>query len=124
MRAANRLSRQTMSTFIASFPDSAHGQSVVRQLLADGIELDDISLVTRDAAGLDTIQSESTGDASFIIGRSDDPEQPLVDPGSRGADYEAAEVSEIGGGISTSDTGSNVDSVDQMDDSQYSAENN
>lgn len=113
-----------MSTFFAAFPDSIPAQQVIRQLLSDGIELDDISLVTRDSNGIERLAPPSTGDASFFVDRSDDPEHDLVDTASRNADFEAAEISRIGGGISTSDKGQNVDSVDQMDDSQSAAEDN
>jgi hypothetical protein len=111
-----------MSTFYAAFPDSAHAELMLRRLLVDGVALDDISLVTKEPTDPNPAEGNSVGDASYFVGRSDDPSRSLVDETSRGADYEAAETSEVGGGISTSDTGLNVDSVDQMDDSQSAAE--
>src|SRR5437870_5084001 len=111
-----------MSTFYAAFPDSVNAQLMVRHLLNDGLELDDISLVTRDETNIEASAPPSTGDASFFVGRDDDPSHDAVDESSPGAEYEAAEVSQVGGGISTSDKGKNVDSVDQMDDSQSAAE--
>jgi hypothetical protein len=111
-----------MSTFFAAFPDSGKAQQMVRHLLNDGINLDDISLVTRDEVNIEDGGAASNGDASFFVGRTDDPAHDLVDESTPDADYEAAEISRIGGGISTSDSGQNVDSVDQMDDSQSAAE--
>jgi hypothetical protein len=111
-----------MSTFFAAFPDSTKAQQMVRHLVNDGIDLDDISLVTRSDVNIEPGAAPSTGDASFFVGRDDDPTHDLVDERTPDADYEAAEVSQIGGGISTSNTGQNVDSVDQMDDSQAAAE--
>lgn len=110
-----------MSTFYAAFPDSQAAQQMVRQLLTDGIPLDDISLVTRDGQAGEPVIG-SVGDASYFVGRADDPTRGLIDDTSIGAEYEAAEVSDIGGGISTADSSKNVDSVDQMDDSQTAAE--
>lgn len=111
-----------MSTFYAAFPDSALAQQMVRHLLSDGIRLDDISLVTHDRRSIESAVMPSTGDASYFVGRADDPTHDLVDESTPDADYEAAEVSQVGGGISTSDTGQDVESVDQMDDSQSAAE--
>src|ERR1044072_6430621 len=110
-----------MSTFYAAFPDSQTAEQMVRQLLTDGIALDDISGVTRDGKSNGS-PIGSVGDASYFVGRADDPTHDLVDERVPGAEYEAAEVSEIGGGISTADRTKNVDSVDQMDESQNMAE--
>jgi len=111
-----------MSTFYAALPDPIKAQLLVGHLLNDGIQLDDISLVAPTTVSIDGSAPVSTGDASFFVGGKDDPAHDLVDESSRGADYEAASESPIGGGISTSDSGNNVDSVDQMDDSQEAAD--
>lgn len=111
-----------MSTFYAAFPDSVAAQQVMRQLVTDGIQLDDISLITAHGDDIEAGAPPSTGDASYFVGRADDPAHDIVDESSPGADYEAAEVSNIGGGISTSDSDTDVDSVDQMEDSQTAAE--
>src|SRR5690349_15257929 len=93
--------RNCMSTFFAAFPDSTKAQEMVRHLVSDGINLDDISLVTRSGLTVDPAAPQSIGDASFFVGREDDPEHDLVDEGTPDADYEAVEVSRVGGGIST-----------------------
>jgi hypothetical protein len=111
-----------MSTFYAAFPDSIQAQMMVQHLLADGVAFDDISLVAKDGAPVSPDDLPSTGDASFFVGRRDDPEHDLVDQSSPGADFEAAEISNVGAGISSADSGMNVESVDQMDDSQSEAE--
>ncbi|MFI5387827.1 MAG: hypothetical protein ACHQ50_17090, partial [Fimbriimonadales bacterium] len=111
-----------MSTFYAAFPDSARAQQMVRCLLTDGINLDDISLVSRGTVNIEGAAPPSTGDASFFVGRRDDPSHGLVDERTPDADFEAAEESPVGGGISTSDRSLDVDSVDQMDESQEIAE--
>lgn len=110
-----------MSTFYAAFHDAILAEGMARHLLEDGIALDRISLVTRRAP-TPPDRDPSIGDASFFVGRADDPDHDLVDESTPEADYEASEISEIGGGISTSRIGQDVDSVDQMDESQRAAE--
>lgn len=109
-----------MSTFYAAFSESASAERMLQQLLADGVEIDDLSLVTRDALS-SASSTGALGDASYFVGRDDDPVERRVDI-SRGADYEAAVESEIGGGIATDTVDRSADSVDQMDDSQATAE--
>ncbi|HTQ10244.1 MAG TPA: hypothetical protein VMI31_09255 [Fimbriimonadaceae bacterium] len=111
-----------MSTFYAALPDSVSAQLLVRRLLDDGLELDDISLVAPKGADIERVGPPSTGDASYFVGRRDDPSHPLVDESAPDADYMSARISRVGGGISTSDTGSNVDQIQDMDDSQEAAE--
>lgn len=111
-----------MSTFFAAFPDPVKAQQVVRHLLGDGIELDDISLVSRTGSNIEGAGAPSTGDASFFVGRFDDPTHMMVASGTPDADYEAVELSRIGAGISTADRRLDVDSVDQMEESQDAAE--
>src|ERR1051325_7250279 len=113
---------EKMSMFYAAFPDTVKAEQMVRHLLNDGIELDDISLVVPNETDIEAAAPPSTGDASFFVGRSDDPNHDLVDERTPDADYEGAEISRIGGGISTSDTATNVEMVDEMDDSQSAAE--
>ena len=48
-----------MSTFYAAFPDSIRAQQMIRHLIGDGIELDDISLVTRDGKNLESAAAPS-----------------------------------------------------------------
>lgn len=108
--------------FYAAFPDTVKAELMVRHLLNDGLELDDISLVVPNDTYIESATPASVGDASFFVGRSDDPPHTLVDERTFEADYEAAELSSVGGGVSTSDTGQNVEMVDEMDDSQSVAE--
>lgn len=108
--------------FYAAFPDTVKAEMMVRYLLDDGMELDDISLVVPNDIDIEASAPQSVGDASFFVGRSDDPVHDLVDERTPEADYEAEEVSPVGGGISTSDTGSDVEMVDEMDESQSVAE--
>lgn len=110
-----------MSTFYAAFSDTVKAEQMVRQLLNDGIEIDDISLVTRGGDNIEASGGNAMGDASYFVGRDDDPAERRLDP-SRGADYEAVEESEIGGGIATDTIDRSADSVDQMEDSQEIAE--
>ncbi len=97
---------------------------MVRHLMTDGIELDDISLVTRDANATGDAATSSVGDASFFVGRADDPTaNELVDERSPIADFEAVDESKLDNtGISTSDRTRTGETVDQMDDSQWLAE--
>jgi hypothetical protein len=110
-----------MSTFYAGLTDVNRAQELVRHLLSDGIELDDISLVTRDTSTLEGAASPSIGDATRFIGRSDDPTHDVVDDLNPDADSDMR-ASRVGGGVSTSNIGEDVESVDQMDDSQSVAE--
>jgi len=111
-----------MSTFYAALPDSVSAQLLVRRLLDDGVKLDDISLVAPEAVDIERAGPPSVGDASFFVGRRDDPAHSMVDQSTPDADYMAARVSPVGGGISTSDRRSNVEMIDQMDESQEVAE--
>ncbi len=125
-----------MSTFYATFDDTARARELVRTLLRSGVASDDLSLVLRaeDADGLpsDTLGTEdegmiesvsSVGDATAFVGREDDPtpNDPFA-ADAPFAGYTSVYESNIGGGISTVEKGRNVDSVDQMDDSQSAAE--
>jgi hypothetical protein len=111
-----------MSTFYATFPDPVQAQLVARLLLDDGIEQDDLSLLSPKQSNIEAAAPPSTGDATFFVGAKDDPAHALVNEDSPDADYEAVEVSKVGGGISTSNSDENVESVDQMEDSQSVAE--
>ncbi len=110
-----------MSTFYAAFPDGIQAEQMARQLLEDGVEIDDISVVTRGSDNIEASGGPAMGDASYFVGRDDDPPTRRTN-GSRGALYEAAEESEIGGGIATDTMDRSADSVDQMEDSQEVAE--
>lgn len=111
-----------MSMFYAAFPDPVRAQQLMRDLLNDGIDLDDISLVTPGTTNIEASAPPSTGDATFFVGRDDDPSHSIVDMRSPDADFMAAELSLVGAGVSTSDEGRNVEHIDQMDDSQSAAE--
>jgi len=110
-----------MSTLYATFLNTKAANAVVTTLVRGGVRPEDISLITKQSPsyskGSDLFEkSESVGDASYIVGRSDDPE-PLSNNRPPYEEYSTIEVSPIGG-IDTSDISVDVDSIDQADDSQ------
>lgn len=99
---------------------------MINDLVQGGVRPDDLSLIRRTERGKgDEIawdQSASVGDATVIVGRDDDPEPPSVDPvDPEYTDYTTVEEWPVSG-IDTSNRGTNVDSVDQADDSQEIAD--
>lgn len=114
-----------MSTLYATFINTKAASAVVTELVQGGVRPEDISLVTKQSPNYPrnlelTETSESVGDASYLVGRSDDPE-PLLDLRPPFERFSTIEGSPIGG-IDTSETSLDVDSVDQADDSQELAE--
>ncbi|RYG44959.1 hypothetical protein EON79_13755 [bacterium] len=98
----------------AAFRDPSAGRAAFDELLARGVSEDDVSLVARRLA--DSTEFGPSGDGSFIVGRSDDPE-PIPHAIHAVSDMQTIEQGDIGG-IDTSDIGTDVDSIDQADDSQ------
>jgi hypothetical protein len=115
-----------MSTFFAAFPDLTLAERVISKLLSQGVPPDDISVLAhvseeRLKSGLGVPPQEmqtALTDASYYVGRPDDPAQPPKSKAPR--DY--LEQSDIGYGISSSSPNDDVSSVDEMDDSQSAAE--
>lgn len=112
-----------MSTYYATFTDHQRAKDALRELLRGGVRPDDASLLlpgdtVADAADLTAYAS--VGDASFRVGRADDPTDTLDkdDPVDDMTTVAANAVS----GVDTSNAAYTGDSVDQMDDSQSVAE--
>ena len=118
-----------MSTFYATFRDVSAARAMIDELVRGGVQPDDISLVAHKAlvgddesTGEMRERSGSVGDATAFVGRNDDPVVDTLVPRSKDyTDYPTIEASPIGG-IDTSDSATNVDSVDQADDSQEQAD--
>lgn len=108
-----------MSTYIAVFRNSGSAKAAVLDLVRGGVRPEDISLVSpRNGSTASTlsISNGSVGDASYYVGRSDDP-QPAGVVGAPYQELTTVEASLIGG-VDTSDADNDVDSVDQAEDSQ------
>lgn len=117
-----------MSTFFASFKDVRAARATVHELVRGGVRPDDVSLVapsvTDESAGIQEMTEVSGrfGDATTLLGRPDDPDAPEFPPaGNDFTKYTTIEEGPIGG-IDTSDSATNVDSIDQADDSQELAD--
>lgn len=113
-----------MSTIYAAFRDANHAQRALRDLLADGISTDDVSLLAHQAEG--TTRNNGVGhleDASYFVGRNDDPVQDAA--AERGEDSPGVyydEESPVSTGIASDSPDDAAESIDQMDDSQWQAE--
>ena len=112
-----------MSTYYATFADHQRAKDALRELLRGGVRPDDASLLmpgdmASDAA--DLTADGSVGDASYRVGRSDDPAESIDkdDPAVAATTISASPIS----GVDTSNAAYTGDSVDQMDDSQSVAE--
>ncbi|RYG36706.1 hypothetical protein EON81_08955 [bacterium] len=103
-----------MPNVFGAFRDPSAGRAAFDELLSRGVSEDDLSLVSRRLA--DSEGFGASGDGSFIVGRSDDPE-PMAHGVHAVADMQTIQEGDIGG-IDTSDIGTDVDSIDQADDSQ------
>jgi hypothetical protein len=84
---------RTMSTFYATFENSREGRETVDELLRDGVPPENISLVALVRGGTKgeglVLEPDSLGDASFFVGRSDDPEQSPEFPTSKAMPWAA-----------------------------------
>ena len=112
-----------MSTYYATFADHQRAKDALRELLRGGVRPDDASLLLPNDTVADTqdlTAGGTVGDASYRVGRSDDP------AGSIDQDDPTVEMTTIAqsavSGIDTSNSAYTGDSVDQMDDSQSVAE--
>lgn len=107
-----------MSAVIATFRDIPSGVRAVRDLLSGGIEADDISFVAR--TGNVNGHIGKLEDASYMIGRSDDPiDNPAAGMREGGPQRTRYVVeSPIGAGIATSSPDDDASTLDEMDDSQ------
>lgn len=115
-----------MSTFYASFSDHQSAKDALRELLRGGVRPEDASLLLPGdslAETADLTSGGSVGDATYYIGRADDPSRDVAPPTPQGrignvnAAFEGDRM-----GIDTSDTSRDVEMLDQADDSQSLAE--
>lgn len=112
-----------MSTYYATFADHQRAKDALRELLRGGVRPDDASLLLPGDSVSDTLDISSggtVGDASYRVGRSDDPASTYdrEDPTVAMTTIQASAVS----GVDTSNSAYTGDSTDQMDDSQSVAE--
>lgn len=116
-----------MSTFYVLYDALAPAERALRELLSDGVSTDSLSMVARatadEAEAVDAQIRAETGhleDASFIVGRDDDP-LDVPDPDDPNRIRYVVE-SEIGTGISSHHRDDAVLQVEEMDESQEAAE--
>jgi hypothetical protein len=115
-----------MSTFYATFPTWKEAKSTTQELVEGGVSPDDLSLlICTNCNGKPSPIKErlsSVGDATVLVGRADDPSQDRMPPRHEDINlFTSAGTSRLSP-VDTSDSRTNVDSVDQMDDSQNEAE--
>lgn len=108
-----------MSTYYATFANHQQAKDALRELLRGGVRPDDASLLLPGDSVADTADLSAggtVGDASYLVGRADDPAAPAFrqDPLVELTTIEASRIS----GVDTSDSAFTGDTVDQMDDSQ------
>lgn len=110
-----------MSTFYATFLSLERAEAAFFELVDGGSDPDDLSLVVRRSdseTGPMRDEAGSVGDATSFVGRSDDPHPDELVPERIAIEnlttLEASRISPV----DTSDRTTDVDSVDQMDDSQ------
>ena len=115
-----------MSTYYATFDSLQSGKAAVDELLRDGILPEDISLVGDyhgNAVSHELVASKATvGDASYFVGRSDDPVIGRASIQQLQSSKTPRTEMDLMDGIDTSHLSSDVESLDQADDSQAMAE--
>ena len=112
-----------MSTYYATFADHQQAKDALRELLRGGVRPDDASLLLPGDAAADASDltaNATVGDASYRVGRADDPVRS-IDQDDPLTEMTTIEESAING-IDTSNSAYTGDTVDQMDDSQSVAE--
>jgi len=117
-----------MSTFYATFSNWKQARSAVDEFVNGGVSPDDLSLVVCKKGALDgeahPIREYATtvGDATAFVGRKDDPTRNIAPPPHVDiTNYAATEMSRLSP-VDTSNSDTDVDSVDQMEDSQSEME--
>lgn len=105
-----------MSTVIATYDQFSDAHGATLRLLREGVAPDALSLIT--TKGKTEEEIATVGDATYLVGASDDPE-PELDPAPSApfSEFTTVNGSPIGG-IDTSDSDVDVDTVDQAEDSQ------
>lgn len=117
-----------MSTFYATFRNVKAARTAVHELLRNGVNPDSVSLIANES-GIDLPDGigqghmredvHSVGDATAFVGRKDDPRRDGPPPSPEDyTRYSTTVLDETASGIDTSDSATNVDTVDQADDSQ------
>jgi hypothetical protein len=109
-----------MSTYFATFENLQSARSMLDELVRSGVRPDDVSLVTRQAVN-ESDRLSSVADATVFVGREDDPDTELIPERKNLSDLSTAVQGNIMG-IDTSHIPTDVESVDQSDDSQSLAE--
>lgn len=117
-----------MSTFYATFRNVKSARTAVHELLRNGVNPDSLSLIAnekgvdfvdRGQAGRIREEVHSVGDATAFVGRRDDPRRDGPAPGPEDyTRYSTTVLDETASGIDTSNKATDVDTVDQADDSQ------
>jgi hypothetical protein len=116
-----------MSTYYASFQKFTDAQAALMELVDGGVGSDDLSLIAclqgDEGFGSELTELPSTvGDATSFVGRTDDPSHlsPTIHPldVSYLTTQEASRVTPV----DTSDPATDVESLDQMEDSQNEEE--
>lgn len=114
-----------MSTFYAVLENLADARMLADELLRSGLRPDDLSLLSKETNGsLDDpeLPGGRTGDATAFVGREDDPiVDDLLPVGPDITDKTSVMASPLMG-VDTSDRATDVEMVDQSDDSQTYAE--
>jgi hypothetical protein len=115
-----------MSTFYATFSNWKQARSTTEELVNGGVSPDDLSLLfgghKKDADGPIKEFVGSVGDATAYVGRSDDPSRREFPAAHEDINlFTSVGASRISP-VDTSDISSDVESVDQMDDSQNETE--
>lgn len=115
-----------MSTYYATLPTWEEAKLTTEELVDGGVRPDDLSLLIRTGKlgkkGEIREFSGSVGDASYLVGREDDPSRDrLAPPHEDIGNYTSTDMSRLNP-IDTSNKATDVDSVDQMDDSQNEVE--
>ncbi|HEY0866980.1 MAG TPA: hypothetical protein VGE01_06370 [Fimbriimonas sp.] len=111
-----------MSTYYATVQNIRDALELLHELLRAGVAPDDVSLVSKETLPGSEDFPSTIGDATAFVGREDDPPTDRLVPEDMGAADRIAETASPIAGIDTSNSATNVDSVDQSDDSQSYAE--
>jgi hypothetical protein len=112
-----------MSTYFATLSDLKPARTLLEELVRSGVRPDDVSLVTKQTLADVRPEDTSVADASFFVGGSDDPRvDEAVPEGNYLTELTTTVESRLGAGIDTSEIATDVDTVDQSDDSQALSE--
>jgi hypothetical protein len=118
-----------MSTYFAVFESLRQARDCAEELVRHGVRPDDLSIVTKQMLEGVEVRGEmvephvTVGDATSFVGREDDPD---LDGGVPPTNRDVTDLTSVHEGpispIDTSDKATNVDTLDQANDSQSLAE--